>query len=98
MPVFYIRENAQVETDMIATKEDLVRLAQTLSQHSGLSLSTIGAYGANDGKLFSRWEAGGGCTLKTSAAFLRWFSSNWPAELRWPDDIPRPGRSKQEAA
>lgn len=83
---------------MLATKEDLVKLAQTMSKHTGLSLSTIGTYGANDGKLFSRWGSGGGCTLKTSSALLRWFSNAWPDELMWPDEIPRPPRARKEAA
>lgn len=75
---------------MIASREQLERLAEDMSKHLGWKLSTIGTYGVNDGKIFDRWSRGGGCTLRTSKAFLAWFSDNWPEELSWPEDIPRP--------
>lgn len=82
---------------MIPSKEQLQALANVLHQHTGLQLSTIGTYGANDGKIFKRWEEGGGCTLRTAELLLRWFSTNWPEDLAWPRDIPRPPKSKVAA-
>lgn len=70
--------------------EHLVDLAETYSTHTGLKLSTIGAYAANDGKCFGRLKAGAGCTLRKAAALVAWFDTNWPADLTWPAHIARP--------
>ncbi len=84
---------------MIASKEQLISLAERLNRDTGLKLSTIGTYAVNDGKIFTRWGHGGSCTLPTSERFLQWFSDNWPDDLGWPSDIPRPPKSQpQEAA
>lgn len=78
--------------------EHLLDLATAFSAHTGLKLTTIGAYAANDGKFFGRLKAGAGCTLRKAAAVLQWFSDHWPADLEWPRSIPRPPRTKKEAA
>jgi hypothetical protein len=48
-------------------------------------------------KLFQRLKAGRGCNVSTFNHVLSWFSENWPGDLEWPRDIPRP-RKKKEAA
>jgi len=78
--------------------DTLIFAAKLYSEHSGRRLSTIGAYAVNDGKFFDRIEGGGSCTLRTAQKMLVWLSEVWPGDLDWPDDIPRPVRSKQEAA
>lgn len=70
--------------------EHLLDLADAYSAHTGLRLTTVGAYAANDGKFFGRLKAGAGCTLRKASAIVRWFSDNWPADLEWPRDIARP--------
>lgn len=77
---------------------DLKVLAEALAAHRNWSLTTIGAYAANDGKFFSRVAAGGGCTLKTASAVLNWFAQNWPADLEWPRAVPRPPIPQKGAA
>lgn len=76
----------------------IMDLAETYSAHTGRKLSTLGAYTVNDGKFFDRLEGGGSCTLKTAARVVRWFSETWPDDLEWPRHIPRPPKSKKEAA
>ena len=78
--------------------EHLLHLASSLSSHSGLKQTTIGAYAANDGKFFGRLASGSSCTLRTATTVMQWFADNWPEDLQWPTDIPRPPRSKKEAA
>lgn len=78
--------------------EHLLDLAEAYSSHTGLKLTTIGAYAANDGKFFGRLKEGAGCTLRKAARLVLWFSDNWPADLEWPRQIPRPPKSKKEAA
>ena len=76
----------------------LVDLAEAYAAHTGLKLSTVSTYAATDGKFFGRLKHGAGCTLRKAAALIAWFDANWPEDLQWPTDIPRPPRSKKEAA
>lgn len=75
----------------------LVRLAETYAGHHSLSLSTVSTYARNDGKFFDRLRSGAGCTLKTAAAVLQWFSDHWPEDLAWPQEIARPAKTKRAA-
>lgn len=76
----------------------LVNLAEAYAAHLGLKLSTVSTYAAMDGKFFGRLKEGAGCTLRKAARLVLWFSDNWPADLEWPRQIPRPPKSKKEAA
>ena len=75
----------------------LVKLAQTFADHRGRKLSTVSTYAAGDGKFFKSISGTAGCTLERAARIVDWFSENWPDDLEWPRDIPRP-RKKKEAA
>lgn len=78
--------------------DTLIRLAQLYTAHTGLTLSTVSSYSANDGKWLPRIESGeAGCTVRRLQRVTRWFSDNWPADLAWPRDIPRPSKSKEAA-
>lgn len=77
---------------------DLIRLAEAYAQHRTLKLSTVSTYAATDGKWIDGLKAGASCTLRKAAAVTLWFSENWASDLEWPRDIPRPTKSKKEAA
>lgn len=48
-------------------------------------------YAIWDGNYFRRMkEEDAGCTLRTYEKLVLWFSTNWPADLEWPEDVPRP--------
>lgn len=68
----------------------LIALAETLSAHRGLKLSTVSTYAAGDGKFFGSLKSGSGCTIRRAENVLNWFHENWPDDLAWPQDIPRP--------
>lgn len=78
--------------------ETLVTLAETYAEHRGLALSTVSTYAATDGKFFPELKKGASCTLRRAHRVLSWFGANWPADLEWPRDIPRPTKGKKEAA
>ena len=80
------------------TIRNLLSLAETYSAHTSLKLSTIGVYVLNDGKFFARLLGGGSCTVRTAERTAQWFSDNWPADVAWPRDVPRPPKAKKEAA
>lgn len=77
--------------------ETLVILAETYAAHRGLALSTVSTYAATDGKFFPELKKGAGCTLRRAARVLTWFSANWPDDLEWPRDIPRPAPKRRVA-
>lgn len=68
----------------------LIILAETYAAHRGLKLSTVSTYAAADGKFFRELKSGAGCTLRRAQNVLNWFHENWPDDLAWPQDIPRP--------
>lgn len=79
------------------TKEMLIALAEAYAEHNRLTLSTVSTYAADDGKYFRNLREGAGLTLRKAERLLHWFSDNWPSDLDWPADIPRP-RKPMEAA
>ncbi|MBD3787214.1 MAG: hypothetical protein IE922_09625 [Sphingomonadales bacterium] len=72
----------------------LTNLANAYAAHRGLKLSTLGVYAVNDGKFFGRLAEGFDCRTKTAAKVAAWFAANWPSDLEWPRDIPRPAAQK----
>ena len=76
----------------------LVELSRLYAGHLNLSHWRVSFLVRGDGTFFKRLGDGGSCTLKTAGTVLAWFSDNWPADLQWPADIPRPPKSKKEAA
>lgn len=79
--------------------QDLLDLADTFGRHRNLSHWRVSFLARGDGSFFDRLSKGGGCTLKTAGKVLQWFADNWPdQELEWPRHIPRPPKSKKEAA
>ncbi len=75
--------------------DHLTRLAETMSAESGLSHWQIGLKATGSAKFFRDLKAGRrkGCTVATYGRVLQWFSDQWPADLAWPTDIPRPAAS-----
>lgn len=78
--------------------EAILQVANAYATHTGRKLSTVGVYLVNDGKFLDRLAKGHSCTLRTADRVMSWFSDNWPADLAWPRDIPRPPKTKREAA
>lgn len=79
-------------------KDHLIRTAEAYAQHHGLKLTTVSTYAANDGKWVDSLKTGASCTLRKAAVVMQWLSDRWPSDLEWPRDIPRPPKSKKEAA
>jgi hypothetical protein len=53
-------------------------------------LATVSTYATGDSAFFKRIEAGGDCTTRRAARIAQWFAREWPEDLEWPRDIPRP--------
>ncbi len=76
-------------------KQTILTLAKAYAEHTGLALSTISTYAAEDGKwLINLQKPEVSCTLRKAERVLQWFSDNWGADLEWPRNITRPAPSK----
>lgn len=80
-----------------APYQHLIDLCDAYALHANVSHWRVSFLVRGDGQFFKRLKEGKGCTVKTASAALQWFSDNWPADLEWPRDIPRPSK-KREAA
>ena len=77
----------------------LITLAEALAAHLGVTHFAISMRALGKGDFFKNMiEKGADCRTQTAARLLAWFDANWPEDLQWPTDIPRPPRSKKEAA
>lgn len=74
-------------------RNTLLTLCQTLTAHLGVTHFAISMRALGKGDFFKKLEAGGDCRTTTAAKVAAWFSSNWPTDLSWPADIPRPEAS-----
>ncbi|KAF0174084.1 MAG: hypothetical protein FD162_1319 [Rhodobacteraceae bacterium] len=80
------------------TKHPLVTLSEALAAHQGVTHFAISMRAKGKGDFFKRlMRPGADCRTKTAAEVVDWFSENWPGDLEWPREIPRP-RKKKEAA
>lgn len=80
------------------TYQHLLLLSDELSAHTGLAHATISNRAVGRATLFKRLRDRKGCTVDTAIQAFDWFSDNWPSDLDWPEGIPRPERSKKDAA
>jgi hypothetical protein len=64
-------------------------LGSIYAAHIGRSLYTVAARIGVHPKLFERLQDGKGCHVDTYTETLRWFDENWPADLTWPEAVPR---------
>lgn len=78
--------------------KSLVEMADAYAGHKNLTHWRVSYLVRGDGGFFDRLSKGGGCTLKTASKVSQWFSDNWPHDLDWPADIPRPNPTEKEAA
>ena len=76
----------------------LITLAGLLGAHVNRSDLTIAKWCGVHSRLFLRLKANGGCRVDTFKSAMRAMSDLWPADLDWPASIPRPPKSKKEAA
>lgn len=81
---------------------NLLLLCEGYAAAKGLTLSRVSTVVFNDGKVIARLKAGADITVGRLEAAVRWFDSNWPEDLPWPEGLQRPslirGAATTEAA
>lgn len=76
----------------------LAHLAETYAAHVNRSVTSVAEWAGLHSRLYRRLRDGHGCRVQTYNRAVQWLSDHWPADLEWPSDIPRPPKSKKEAA
>lgn len=69
---------------------NLITLGALYGAALGLQETTVGRQCAADARFFSRIRSGKTFTVKKFDDVVVWFSTNWPAQIVWPDNIVRP--------
>ncbi len=72
----------------------LILLFDRYCGHVGRSEARISTLIFNHGARISKIRAGADFTTRSFEHALQWFSDHWPADLAWPEDIPRPALTK----
>lgn len=73
----------------------LISLCEKLATHQGVTHFAISMRALGKGDFFKKLMDGGDCRTATAARVLAWFDANWPADLEWPRDIPRPAPKRR---
>jgi len=75
---------------MIHSASDLLTLARTYSEATGMPFTSLGVRACGNDKIFTNLVKGKSCMLSTAETAGFWFSLFWPAEVEWPERIFRP--------
>jgi hypothetical protein len=68
----------------------LLNLIDRYCTHTGLSDARVSTQIFNHGNRIKQIREGAGFTVASFERALNWFSTNWPTEIDWPTDIPKP--------
>ena len=81
--------------DGMGTRMHLLVLADTYAEYKKLALATVSRYATGQARTFDRIRAGADITTGRAERTIRWFAVNWPSELLWPPEVPRPEVTEQ---
>lgn len=78
-------------------RHHLTTCAAAYGSAKGIGLATVARLAAGDWRFFERIEGGASFTARKYDATMAWFSVNWPMNLDWPSDVPRPASAEVAA-
>lgn len=76
----------------------LITLADLMAEHANVTHWAISLRMCGKGDIFDRLRRGGDVRTATYEELMGRFSENWPTDLEWPRDIPRPAKPKSKEA
>lgn len=78
-------------------RDQLLTTAGAYCAATGMSRSRLSTIIFSGGRRLQQIDEGGDVSTSKFEESMQWFSENWPVEVAWPSDIPRPV-NKMEAA
>lgn len=75
---------------MTTLTAQLLNLTDLFAAATKRSRARVSTLIFNDGKRLDRIAAGSDIGTRSYEAVIRWLSTNWPADLEWPAEVPRP--------
>ena len=81
-----------------AREDNVVILSSLYADTTGRQITTVGRLCCGDSRLVKRLKCHGSLSRRVYLRITQWFSNNWPHNLPWPDDIPRPAPSPDSPA
>lgn len=82
---------------MSSKPQQLVDLALALAEHDGVTHWAVSMRFCGKGDFFKRRMDGSDLHTRNADRCFQWFSDNWPMDLEWPPNIPRPTSSRDVA-
>ena len=70
--------------------DQLLTVARTFAEAQGLKTETLSWRVFGDSKKIALLLGGADLGTRRHAAAMVWFSTNWPADLAWPEGVTRP--------
>jgi hypothetical protein len=74
----------------MVTVDQLLILANAYATATNHGLRLVSVLACGNNKTLLRLQSGLGANTDTLAKAARWFDANWPAEVPWPNAVPRP--------
>lgn len=70
--------------------DDLMKLASSYADATGLELSTVSWRALGDTKKLAAIQSGSDIQVRRCEKTIQWFSDHWPAGKAWPKGVERP--------
>lgn len=74
----------------ITLRRHLETCATVFAKATKREASTVARLSTGDWRFFDRLKEGASFTARKYDTVMAWFSVNWPDDVVWPHDVPRP--------
>ena len=78
-------------------REQIIVVADRYAEAAGIGRKRVSTIVLNRGSKLDDIAEGGDLTTGTFERAMMWFSTNWPQDLAWPEDIDRPAATREAA-
>lgn len=78
-------------------RTELIELAEAYAAHVGITHWAVSMRIFKKGDFFGKLMKGSDCRTRTAVRANQWLSDNWPSDLAWPGNIPRPTPTEEAA-
>lgn len=84
-----MRTYDRIKADM-KMRDQILLIADTFARHRGVGRKRVSKLVLNRGSKLDDIAEGGDLTTSIFERAMLWFADNWPEDLLWPEEVPRP--------